>query len=67
MAAASPLRGSIGLGYVSNCGRKDSKIFDKSETQRQMDLLSIILSAQELQETDRNGYECYHIKRSTLG
>jgi len=32
IAAASPFRGSIGLGYVNNWGRKDSKIFDKSET-----------------------------------
>lgn len=31
MAAASPLRGSIGLGYVNNWGKKDSKIFDKSK------------------------------------
>lgn len=30
MAAASPFNGSTGLGYVNNCGRKDSKIFDKS-------------------------------------
>lgn len=32
MAAASPFKGSIGLGYVNNWGRKDSNIFDKSET-----------------------------------
>jgi len=34
IAAASPFRGSIGLGYVNNWGRKDSKIFDKSETRK---------------------------------
>ncbi len=31
MAAASPFSGSIGFGYVSSCGRKDSKMFDRSE------------------------------------
>lgn len=30
MAAASPLSGSIGFGYVNNCGRNDSKIFERS-------------------------------------
>jgi len=30
MAAASPFNGSIGFGYVRSCGRKDSKILDKS-------------------------------------
>lgn len=33
MAAASPFSGSIGLGYVNNCGRNDSKIFERSEKQ----------------------------------
>lgn len=32
MAAASPFRGSTGLGYVKSCGKNDSNIFDKSET-----------------------------------
>lgn len=31
MAAASPFSGSIGLGYVNNCGRNDSNIFERSE------------------------------------
>lgn len=34
MAAASPFKGSIGLGYVNNCGRKDSNMLDKSETKK---------------------------------
>jgi hypothetical protein len=31
MAAASPLRGSIGFGYVNNWGRNDSKMLERSE------------------------------------
>jgi hypothetical protein len=31
MAAASPLRGSIGFGYVNNWGRNDSKILERSK------------------------------------
>lgn len=30
MAAASPFNGSMGLGYVSSCGRKLSKMLDRS-------------------------------------
>ena len=29
-AAASPFRGSVGLGYSRSCGRKVSKMFNKS-------------------------------------
>lgn len=29
-AAASPFNGSVGLGYVSNCGKNDSKMFARS-------------------------------------
>lgn len=34
IAAASPLSGSMGFGYVSNCGRNDSKIFDRSRKEQ---------------------------------
>ena len=34
IAAASPFRGSIGFGYVSSCGRKDSKMLDKSAPEK---------------------------------
>ena len=30
MAAASPLRGSVGLGYVNSCGKNDSKMLERS-------------------------------------
>lgn len=33
MAAASPFKGSIGLGYVRSCGRKLSNILERSEKQ----------------------------------
>lgn len=29
-AAASPFSGSVGLGYVSSCGKNDSKMFARS-------------------------------------
>jgi len=35
IAAASPLRGSIGFGYVNNWGRNDSKILERSKTRKQ--------------------------------
>jgi hypothetical protein len=31
IAAASPLRGSIGFGYVNNWGRNDSKMLERSK------------------------------------
>jgi hypothetical protein len=35
MAAASPLRGSIGFGYVNNWGRNDSNILERSKKRKQ--------------------------------
>lgn len=40
MAAASPFSGSIGFGYVRSCGKKDSKMFDKSVGKKNVLLVS---------------------------
>jgi hypothetical protein len=59
MAAASPFSGSIGFGYVRSCGKKDSKILDKSADEKRQCLII---------HKDLSTFNAkYHIKLSKLG
>ena len=47
-AAASPFNGSTGLGYASNWGRNDSKIFDKSKIRFQHLKIKILYDSSKI-------------------